>query len=81
MHSALNCIIEIIYSTWDKFDRECYGSDSQLVTFGHGGFIITQSKTPNAFTTSFSGDCMYASDLHATGTISAGQQLTCTSHT
>ena len=54
------------------------GSDSQLVTLNPGGFVITQSKTPIVFITSISCDCTETSDFQATGTISAGQQLTFT---
>ena len=42
------------------------------------GFVITQSKTPIVFITSISDDCTETSDFQATGTISAGQQLTFT---
>jgi Prealbumin-like fold domain len=57
------------------------GGESQDITLGSGSFTITETTT-FPFTT-FSGDCMLASSpgpfqVAATGTIAAGQHLTCT---
>ncbi len=52
------------------------GGDSQLVTLDAGNFVITSfSPTRNNV---FSGDCIQTNRFQATGTISAGQHLTCT---
>ena len=60
---------------------ELRGGGSQDITLGSGSFTITET-TAFPFTT-FSGDCMLASSpgpfqVAATGTIAAGQHLTCT---
>jgi hypothetical protein len=47
-----------------------FGSGSRSVTLGPGSFTITELLTPGFLPGSFSDDC--------TGTISAGQHLTCT---
>ncbi len=53
---------------------------SQSIILGGGSFTVSEDSTPG-FTTSFSGDCMQTSSSgsqEATGTIAAGQHLTCT---
>ncbi len=57
-------------------------SNSQLVTLGPGSFEITESTAPFSFELlSFRGDCTGSQtsfgQAQATGTISAGQHLTC----
>jgi hypothetical protein len=54
--------------------------ESQLVTLGPGPFSIQEGSTAADFTTTFSGDCDQTApgSNEATGTINAGQQLTCT---
>jgi hypothetical protein len=59
---------------------EFQGSENgTLVTLGPGDFTVEEGRR-NGFTTSFSGDCKQTApgSTAATGTISAGQQLTCT---
>ena len=53
---------------------------SQLVTLGPGTFTIVESATFPITSVTFSGACMQTApgSLEATGTISAGQHLTCT---
>ena len=57
-------------------------SNSQLVTLGPGSFEITESTQLLLVTSSFDGDCAGSqtstNQAQATGTISAGQHLTCT---
>ena len=52
---------------------------SQSVTLGGGSFIVRKAAA-FGFTPSFFGDCMQSSSnsQEATGTIAAGQHLTCT---
>jgi hypothetical protein len=55
--------------------------ESQLVTLGAGAFTVTELSIAMGFLSlSFSGDCRQAApgSFTATGTISAGQHLTCT---
>jgi hypothetical protein len=51
---------------------------SQSVTLGPGSFTVNEVPVPGFFPPSFSGDCREAGSSRATGTISAGQHLTCT---
>jgi hypothetical protein len=53
---------------------------SQLVTLGPGTFTIVESAEFGIVSVTFSGDCMQTApgSMEATGTIIAGQHLTCT---
>lgn len=53
--------------------------NSQAVGLKSGSFTVSEDSTPG-FTTSFSDDCTQSSSnsQEATGTIAAGQHLTCT---
>ncbi len=51
------------------------GGESQLVTLDPGNYKITSVSTRDNV---FSGDCIQTNGFQATGTISAGQHLTCT---
>jgi hypothetical protein len=58
-----------------------HSGDSQAVTLGPGSFAILMMPlvSPSLLLANiFSGDCMQLGLLQASGTISAGQQLTCT---
>ena len=59
---------------------ELRGGGSQDITLGPGSFTITEDRKAEFRFTSFSGNCMQSSSnsLDATGTIAAGQHLTCT---
>ena len=50
---------------------------TQTVTLGPGSFTVTEGPT-DGFSPFFRGDCMPNGRFDATGTISAGQTLTCT---
>jgi hypothetical protein len=54
---------------------------SQLVTLGPGTYTITEGTSAGVpITATFSGNCMQSGLLSATGTISAGEDQTCTIH-
>jgi hypothetical protein len=56
------------------------GSSQQLVTLDPGTFTIVESAPFSIVSTTFSDDCKQTApgSREATGTISAGQHLTCT---